>query len=89
MHPESSPLGQVLSSAIETEHIPIESTVSYYTKPEKVPGKGSVSLREFWLGEKRLPQTIEAASSASIPAILIKKAEDFPRFGRRMLLLLR
>lgn len=78
-----SPLGQVLSSAIDTEEIPLESAASYYTQPEKVSVPESVSLKEFWLGKKRLPPTIEAASPASIPAILIKKAGDYPPFWKK------
>ena len=78
-----SPLGQVLSSAMDTQEIPLESAASYYTQPEKVLVPESVSLKEFWLGTKRLPQTIEAASPASIPAILIKKAGDFPPFWKK------
>jgi uncharacterized Zn finger protein len=78
-----SPLGQVLSSALNTVDIPLESADSYYTKPEKVPVPESVNLKEFWLGSKRLPQTIEVASPASIPAILIKKAGDFPPFWKK------
>ncbi len=78
-----SPLGQVLSSAMHTEDSPIESAASYYTQLKQVSVPESVSLKEFWLGTKRLPQTIEAASSTSIPAILIKKAGDFPPFWKK------
>jgi uncharacterized Zn finger protein len=78
-----SPLGQVLSSAIDTQEIPLESAASYYTQPQKMSVSESVSLKEFWLGTKRLPQTVEAASPASIPAILIKKAGDFPPFWKK------
>ena len=78
-----SPLGKVLSVAIETEEISPMPVASYYTKPEKVPAKKSLSLKEFWLGTKRLPQTISAASPASIPAIAVKKAGDFPSFWKK------
>jgi uncharacterized Zn finger protein len=78
-----SPLGQVLSSAMDTEDSPIEAVVSYYTQPEKVSVSASVSLKEFWLGTKRLPQTIEVVSPTSVPAILIKKAGDFPPFWQK------
>jgi uncharacterized Zn finger protein len=78
-----SPLGQVLSSAMTTEKQPLDSAASYYTQPEKASVSESVTLKEFWLGQKRLPQTIEAASPATIPAILIKKAGDFPPFWKK------
>ena len=38
------------------------------------------NAREFWLGTKQLPQTIEVATPGSICAILIKKQGDFPDF---------
>lgn len=78
-----SPLGQVLSSAISQKELPLESAASYYTQLEKVSVSESISLKEFWLGNKRLPQTIEAASPTHIPAILIKKAGDFPAFWKK------
>ena len=78
-----SPLGQVLSSAMNTQEIPLESAASYYTQPKKMSVSESVSLKEFWLGTTRLPQTVEAASPASIPAILIKKAGDLPPFWKK------
>lgn len=78
-----SPLGQVLSSAMTVEEQSLDSATSYYTQPEKVSVSESVTLKEFWLGQKRLPQTIEATSPATIPAILIKKAGDFPPFWKK------
>ncbi len=48
-----------------------------------MPVPESVGLKEFWLGAKRLPQTVEVASATSIPAILIKKAGDFPPFWKK------
>ena len=42
-----------------------------------------INPREFWLGTKRLPQTLEGNSSVSLPAILIKKQGDFPAFWKK------
>jgi uncharacterized Zn finger protein len=78
-----SPLGKILSGAIDSEEIAPESVESYYTKPEKVQVSGSLQLKEFWQAPKRLPQTPEPISSASIPAIAIKKAGDFPSFWHK------
>ena len=75
-----SPLGKALCSALEGEKIPVESVDSYYTKPQKVPLSAPCSPKEFWLGDKRLPQNVEAASNASIPALAVKKGGDFPPF---------
>ncbi len=41
------------------------------------------SVREFWLGTKRLPQTIEVGSQSGVSAILVKKQGDFPAFWRK------
>ncbi len=78
-----SPLGKALSSALEAEETPIEPVTSYYTQPEKVPLSEPSSLKDFWLSEKRLPQTIEAISTTNIPAIVVKKGGDFPPFWQK------
>lgn len=78
-----SPLGQVLSSELTAKEIPLETSASYYTPLEKVQITEKINPREFWLGTKRLPQTVEAVSPASLPAILIKKQGDFPPFWKK------
>jgi uncharacterized Zn finger protein len=78
-----SPLGQALSSELAAKEIPLVSATSYYTKIEKVTVTDKINPREFWLGTKRLPSTVEAAEQASIPAILVKKQGDFPAFWHK------
>ena len=78
-----SPLGKTLSSALLAEELPIEPDDSYYTKPQTVPLTPPCSAKEFWWPQKRLPQTIEASSPASIPAIVVKKGGDFPPFWQK------
>ena len=78
-----SPLGQVLSTELTVKEIPLETSASYYTPLEKVQITQKINPREFWLGTKRLPQTVEAVSPASLPAILIKKQGDFPPFWQK------
>ncbi|MCC5654620.1 SWIM zinc finger family protein [Nostoc sp. XA013] len=75
-----SPLGKALSEELNTKEIPLELSNSLYTKLEKQSLKQMPNAREFWLGTKRLPQTIEVATPGSICAILIKKQGDFPDF---------
>ncbi|MBD2649998.1 SWIM zinc finger family protein [Nostoc foliaceum] len=75
-----SPLGKALSEELNTKEIPLELSNSLYTKLEKQSLNQMPNAREFWLGTKRLPQTIEVATSSSICAILIKKQGDFPDF---------
>jgi hypothetical protein len=78
-----SPLGKALSSALDSEEITPVPIDSYYTQPKKVAAIAPVSPREFWLGEKRLPQEIEAVSNVSIPALIVKKGGDFPPFWHK------
>ncbi len=78
-----SPLGKILSEAMEAEEIPLEPVTSYYTKPEKVQRLDAVSLKEFWHSTQRLPQTIDVVKEASIPAIVVKKGGDFPPFWQK------
>ena len=75
-----SPLGKALSEELNTKEIPLELSNSLYTKLEKQSLNQMPNTREFWLGTKRLPQTIEVATPGSICAILIKKQGDFPDF---------
>ncbi|MEA5626724.1 SWIM zinc finger family protein [Nostoc sp. UHCC 0251] len=75
-----SPLGKALSEELNTKEIPLELSNSLYTKLEKQSLNQMPNAREFWLGTKRLPQTIEVATPGSICAILIKKQGDFPDF---------
>jgi len=76
-----SPLGKVLSSAINDDtEAAIVVASSYYTKPQTVSLPKSLDLRTFWNGTQ--PPNMTTASSATIPAILIKKAGDFPPFWK-------
>ncbi|HYW18888.1 MAG TPA: SWIM zinc finger family protein [Nodularia sp. (in: cyanobacteria)] len=74
------PLGKALSEELNTKEIPLELSNSLYTKLEKQSLNQMPNAREFWLGTKRLPQTIEVATPGSVCAILIKKQGDFPDF---------
>lgn len=78
-----SPLGKVLSEELTAKEITLETANSYYTRVEKVAAPPKISAREFWLGTKRLPQTVEENSSASLSAISIKKQGDFPPFWQK------
>jgi uncharacterized Zn finger protein len=76
----NSPLGKALSEELNTKEMPLELSNSLYTKLEKQSLSKIPNAREFWLGTKRLPQTIEVATVSSVSAILIKKQGDFPDF---------
>jgi uncharacterized Zn finger protein len=45
--------------------------------------KDRPSTREFWLGTKRLPQTIDLPTDNNYSAITIKKQGDFPSFWHK------
>ncbi len=76
----TSPLGKALSSELNLQEIPIEVCTSFYSKLEKKQITQKPNIKEFWLGKKRLPQTIEVASQSGVSAILIKKQGDYPPF---------
>lgn len=78
-----SPLGQALSAELTAKEVPLVAATSYYTKLEKVPVTEKVNPREFWLGNKRLPSTVEVAEPTSVSAILVKKQGDFPAFWHK------
>jgi uncharacterized Zn finger protein len=77
------PLGQALSAELAAENNVPTPDEGYYTMPKLQPARSIADLRDFWLGAKRLPQTIEEPSTASVPAILIKKQGDFPAFWQK------
>ena len=77
-----STLGQVLSSAMNTNtEMEIVATDSYYTRPKTVSLPKNIDLEDFW-GSSKLP-TIPKVSPVVVPAILIKKAGDYPAFWQR------
>jgi len=78
-----SKLGKALSQELSTQKLSLESSTSFYTKIAKQSVDEKPSVREFWLGTKRLPQTIEAPSSSGVSAILVKKQGDFPAFWHK------
>ncbi|QIR36705.1 hypothetical protein HCG51_08035 [Tolypothrix sp. PCC 7910] len=78
-----SNLGKALSEELNTKEVPLELSTSLYTKLEKQAIAQKPSVREFWLGTKRLPQTIEVGSQSGVSAILVKKQGDFPAFWRK------
>jgi uncharacterized Zn finger protein len=75
-----SPLGKILSESLVERKIPLEPARSYHTRPLKVEAPHPVNLKHFWLGGQRLPPLPERDREASIPALPIKKAGDFPPF---------
>lgn len=79
----NSPLGKALSEELNAKELPLEVSTSFYTKLEKQSVDQKPTAREFWLGTKRLPQTIEVPNQSGVSAILIKKQGDFPAFWQK------
>lgn len=75
-----SPLGQILSQGLSSENLAPEPAESYYTKPILVKANSNVNQKQFWQGEKRIPEHLPDNSPNTIPAIVIKKAGDYPPF---------
>ena len=76
-------LGKILSEELNAQEVPVELSTSLYTRVEKQSLKNKPSAREFWLGAKKLPQTIDVPTANSIPAIAVKKQGDFPSFWQK------
>jgi uncharacterized Zn finger protein len=75
-----SPLGKILSQGLMSEKLAPEPVESYYTKPILVPANSQIKQKEFWQGEKRIPEHLSDNSGTTIPAIIVKKAGDYPPF---------
>ena len=84
-----SPLGRILTTALEAKDVPVEPVESYYTRPTKKPvavvrhGNSGTSHKEFWTGAKRPPAPLTTASQAGVSALLIKKQGDYPPFWHK------
>ncbi len=78
-----SKLGKILCEELKVKEKPWECATSFYTPLEKKVIEQKPTVREFWLGTKRLPQTIEVPTQTGVSAILIKKQGDFPAFWQK------
>jgi uncharacterized Zn finger protein len=78
-----TPLGKILSEELNAQEIPLELSTSLHTIIEKQSLKEQPSAREFWLGAKRLPQTIDVPTDNNYNATTIKKQGDFPSFWHK------
>jgi len=78
-----SPLGKALASELGDRTIALASATSYFTKPQTAPTSEVPTLKQFWQGQKRLPQSIPIATPASVSAIVIKKQGDNPPFWHK------
>ncbi|NJK61504.1 MAG: hypothetical protein HC921_01405 [Synechococcaceae cyanobacterium SM2_3_1] len=78
-----SPLGKALAADLAAmEQDPVKVT-HYFSKPQIVQPTSDLDLKDFWQGQKHLPQGIENSSPSVISGLLIKKQGDFPSFWQR------
>ena len=77
----STPLGQALVGLTDDQVEPIAPAESLFTRPHT--GEAPPDYHAFWTGRQRLPTEIEPATPAAVPAILVRKAGDFPAFWGR------
>ncbi len=75
-----SPLGQALSAELTAQQTEPEPDTTYYTQPITTLALEIEQLKDFWQGEKRLPQAINAPPSMGVSGILVKTQGDFPAF---------
>ncbi len=77
-----SPLGKILvqSQNAEQQHIPDKS---YFTKPEHKALPKTIDVNQFWYGKSSLPSQEKNYKEAVIPAIIIKKGGDYPKFWHK------
>jgi uncharacterized Zn finger protein len=80
---KKSPLGQALAAELESQPPKIAPDPALYAPLEENSIDPLPTVREFWLGQKRLPQTIEPATPIRVSAILIKKQGDYPAFWQK------
>jgi uncharacterized Zn finger protein len=74
-----SSLGKALASELGDRPHEIEAATSYFTKPQTI-AKEIPTLKQFWQGQKRLPQAIPFSTPVTVSAITIKKQGDNPPF---------
>ncbi len=79
-----SPLGKILASELDsstdTKSAP---SPTYFTKPETFFCTETPTLKQFWQGQKHLPQTIPLSTPSSVSAIVVKKQGDYPPFWQK------
>jgi uncharacterized Zn finger protein len=77
----ATPLGKALAALTGDEAPPITAAESFFTRPRT--SAAPPDHHAFWTGAHRLPGEIEPAVPAAVPAILVRKAGDFPAFWER------
>ncbi len=79
-----STLGQALTEAKRDTEQPMPLADGIYTRPIPLESQpDTVDPKRFWRGPRPLPDHIEPAAPAAIPAMLIKKAGDYPGFWQK------
>ena len=77
----ATPLGKSLATLAGDQTAPMVPAESFFTRSRVVDSP--LDYHSFWTGKHRLPSEIEPATPAAVPAILVRKAGDFPAFWTR------
>jgi uncharacterized Zn finger protein len=80
-----STLGKALASELGEALADVSPKIStsYFTQPQIVKNIEVPTLKQFWQGQKRLPQAIPFTPATSVSAIAIKKQGDNPAFWHK------
>jgi uncharacterized Zn finger protein len=78
-----TPLGKALASALDETELPLATSESYYTQPQKLARSLPAKPEDFWQGERRMPKAVASNETASIPGVVVKKGGDFPAFWQQ------
>ena len=77
----ATPLGKALATLTGDQAPPIVPAESFFTRPQT--DAAPPDYQSFWSGQHRLPSEIGPAIPTAVPAILVRKAGDFPAFWER------
>ena len=78
-----TPLGKILVQSYSREKSPHVPAASYFTRPKPVPLPKTIKSTEFWRKKSSLPKQPTNYKEAIIPAIIIKKGGDYPKFWHK------
>jgi len=78
-----SPLGKVLVQFHAQENKSHPPAKSYFTMPEPVSLPKTIEPSQFWRRKFSLPKQLVNYKEAAIPAIVIKKGVDYPKFWHK------
>ena len=77
---KATPLGTALASALDEAPEPPVPKASFFTRPLLLDQPTTVSPRDFWRGQRKLPAGVEPPPPVGVSGILIRKGGNYPSF---------